>query len=159
VIRAVLASAVAIAAVGGLALWAHRLDALQRNGHDPLYGLAFAAGGLLVVACLAAWTAAFVTTARRLELSPRLLTIEVGLAVIVSLAMLVMTVATAVWWAALASRAPSALHEQSSGADMSPLALQLLAAMALMTIATVLAGMGSMHALRALPRLDIRAER
>jgi hypothetical protein len=44
-----------------------------------------------------------------------------------------------------------------SGTDVSPLVLQLLMAMALMAIATVLAGIGSAHALRALPRLGGRA--
>jgi hypothetical protein len=151
VIRAVLVSLLATGATVGLALWAHRLDALQRNGHDPLYGLAFAAGGLLVAACLAAWTAALVATARRIELPARLLKVEVGIAVAVSLTMLAMTVATAIWWAALASRAPGALQEQPSGADVSPLVIQLLVAMVLMVVATGLAVIGATRALRALP--------
>jgi hypothetical protein len=151
--RAVLLSALAAAATAGLVIWAHWLDASQRNGHDMLYGLAFAAAGLLVVVCLAAWTAAAVTAARQVELPARLLKLEVGLAVAVSLAMLTMTVSVAVWWAALASRAPWALHEQPSGAAQSPLVVQLLVSMMLMAVATVLGAAGAACALRALPRL------
>jgi hypothetical protein len=108
---------------------------------------------LLVVASLAAWSAALLTTARRLELPARLLIAEVGLAVVVSFTMLVMTAATAVWWGVLASRAPWALHEQPMGSDASPMAPQLLVAMALMAVATLLAWAGAIRALLALPRL------
>jgi hypothetical protein len=140
VIRAVLTGLLATGATVGLALWAHRLDASQRNGHDLPYGLAFVVAGLFVAACLAAWTAALVTTARRIELS-----------VAASLTMLAMTIATATWWAALASRAPGALHEQPIGADVSPLVIQLMVAMVLMVVATGLAVIGASRALRALP--------
>lgn len=158
VTRAVLASLLATVATVGLALWAHRLDAFQRNGHEPLYGLAFVAVGLLVAACLAAWTAAFGTAARRIELSVRLLKVEVGIAVAASLTMLAMTIATATWWTALASRAPGALQEQPIGTDVSPLVIPLLVAMVLMVVATGLAVIGGIRALRALPLVAAEGE-
>jgi hypothetical protein len=153
VLRAVFSSLFTAVATVGLIQWAHRLDSLQRNGHDPLYGIAFIAWGLLVVGCLGMWTSVVVEIARRIEFPVGLLKVEVGLAVAVSLAMLTMTVATATWWITLAIRAPWALREEPSGAVPSPFLLQLMAAMALMVLATALAGLGSARALRALPRM------
>ncbi len=156
-LAAVGATALACAAGAALVVWAHHLDAFQRNGHDALYGLAFVAAGLLLVGCLAAWTAVAVSTARRLELPARLLEAEVALAAAVSVAMLAMTIATAVWWGALASDAPWALHGQPAGAGASPLLAQLLAAMLLMALATGLGALGAGHSLRAL--VGMRSQR
>ena len=153
VLRAAVASVAAGTATSALVLWAHRLDGLQRNGHDPLYGLAFVVAGLLVVGCLAAWTVVVVATARRIALPASLLKVEVGLAVGVSSTMLAMSVATVLWWAVLASRAPWALHGQPAGTAASGLVVQLLAAIALMSAATVLAGLGASNALRAVRRV------
>jgi hypothetical protein len=153
VLRAAFTSLIAIAVTAGLVVWAHRLNGLQRNGRDPLYGLAFALGGLLVIACLSAWTAVVVAIARRIELPAIVLKVEAVLALGVSLTMLAMSVATILWWATIATRAPWALHELPVGTAASGLVPQLLAAIALMSAATVLAGMGASNALRGVRRV------
>jgi hypothetical protein len=153
VLSASVASLLAFAAGTGLVLWAHRLDAYQRNGHDSLYGLAFIAVALLATAALAAWTAAIVATARRTMLPATLLKVEVGVAAAVSLTMLVMSAATGTWFLAMAIRAPWALREHARVSGASGLDAPLVAALALMAIASMLAGVGTFRALRAVPRL------
>jgi hypothetical protein len=75
--------------------WAHTLTARQRAGHSALwYSVGFLAWGLLVAACLAAWTAAAVAIARRMRWPAPVLRAEVVVAVGVTAAMAVMTAAT-----------------------------------------------------------------
>jgi hypothetical protein len=131
-------------------LWAHRLSPAQRNGHDAAYAVVTALWALLLVACLAAWTAAGVAIARRLELSPALLRLESLLAAGVAVAMLAMTAATAVWWGALARSAPWFFAGAPAGSAPSPLAPQLLVAAILMLVATLAAAFGAGRALRGL---------
>ena len=151
VLRAALVTVPTMAATVALVVWAHRLSSGQRSGHDSAYVLGFGAWALLVVACLVAWTAAAVATARRLALSAKLLRLEAWLAAGVSSTMAAMTIATAVWWAALARAAPWFFTGRPAGTSASALVPQLLVAMLLMLIATPLAGAGALRALRALP--------
>jgi hypothetical protein len=153
VVPAALLTVAAIAATALLAMWAGGLTPRERNGQDVAYAIAFAAWVLLGVACLMAWTAAAVATARRLRLSARTLRIEAWLAVAVSAAMGVATAATAVWWAAVADAAPWFLAGRPIGQHGSPAAPQLVVAMGLMGLASVLAVAGSARAVRALPAL------
>jgi hypothetical protein len=152
-VRAVVLSAVVLAATATLASWAHHLNTAQRNGHDVAYGLGFGAWALLGLACLAAWTTLALTIARRVEFSAEVLRLEAWLAAAVSFAMVTMTLATVVWWGALAHDAPWVLHGYALSAPASPLALQPLLAGILMTIATVLAIAGAIRALQTLPKL------
>lgn len=148
-LAAVSLTAAAVPASAGVVIWAGHLAAAQRNGRDGAYGLAVVLYGLLLVACLAAWTVAGVSLARRLELSPRTLRLEALLAAGVTAAMASMTAATAVWWAALARSAPWFLAGTPQGASASPLALPLLGAAVLMLVATGLALGGATRAVRA----------
>lgn len=156
VARAAGVSALTLVAVAGLVFWAHHLSADQRDGRDSLYALAFIVCGLLVAASIATWTAAVLATFRLLQLSRRLLELEIALAAVLGAAMFAMTAAAATWWASLALRAPWALHERAAGAHASALSPQLLAAMLLMSVATSLAGVGVLQALRARPQLPGR---
>ena len=132
VVQAVVVSAIALAALTGLVAWAHGLSAPQRDGGDTAYALAFVGCGLLIAASLFAWTAVAVAIARRLDPPPRTLTLQAWLAVAVTVAMVAMTVATLLWWAAAA-----------------PVTLELLVAAALMVTASLLGGAGAQRALRA----------
>ncbi|MHB8234438.1 MAG: hypothetical protein ACYDHT_07275, partial [Solirubrobacteraceae bacterium] len=87
---------------------------------------------------------------------PRVLRLQIVLAATLGAAMFAMTAAAATWWAALATRAPWALHERFGGAHFAVVPAQLLAAVALMAGATALAGLGVLRALRALPQLPGR---
>ncbi len=154
-IRALLVSGLTILATVGLIVWAHRLDAPQRNGHAPAYALGFVFVGLLVIASVASWTAAAVATIRRLEISVHLLELEVAIAVLMSAAMATMTVATLIWWATLAIGTPGAPHEPAGGTGTFVLQPQLLAAMLAMVVAGGLACWGAVRALRAVPQLSV----
>jgi hypothetical protein len=151
--RAVWLSGLATATTIALVFWAHHLNTGQRNGHDLGYQAGFAVWALVGLASLVAWTATAVTVARRIRFTDRMLKVETALAAAVSLTMLTMTIATAVWWGALAHFAPWALHERSSGPAASPITLQLITAGLLMAIATALAIAGTARAVHVLPRL------
>jgi hypothetical protein len=116
------------------------LTSHQRNGHDVAYGVAVVLYALLLLACLAAWTAAAVAVARRLHLASGVLRAEAWLAAGATLAMGAMTAATAVWWGALARSAP---------AFAGGLPPALLGGAVLMACATALAVAGSARAVRA----------
>jgi hypothetical protein len=173
ILRALLLTLAASASVAAIAAWAHTLDSAQRNGSDTVYGLGFVAMALVCCACLAAWTAAAVTVARRLEPASMRLRLQAKLAGGAGAAMLAITAAVGVWWAVLATNAPWALHgdkppligpgglETSQALTLhghslasSPVTPQLLLAGALMAIATALATFGAIWALRAVPELD-----
>lgn len=142
----------AITATVALVVWAHGLTARQRAGHDTAYEVAFVAWALLVIIGLAAWTAAAVTTARRLRLSAVTLALQARLSCAVTVAMGVMTAATLVWWAALAHAAPWSLAGRPPGEVASPVVLQLVVC-AVMACATLLGAAGAQRAIRALPAL------
>jgi hypothetical protein len=76
------------------------------------------------------------------------LRLEALLAGGVTLAMVVMTVATAFWWAALARSAPWFLAGAPTGSASASLAPNLLAAMSLMLLAAAAAVAGAGRALR-----------
>jgi hypothetical protein len=134
--RALACTLVAAAAAIGVVVWAHRLSDQQRNGHDLLYSLGVAGLALAVILCLVAWTAAALAAARSITFGPRLLARETWLAAAVAASMLVMSIATAIWWV-------------SVGAGARPAAMP--AVLALMAVATTVGVLGSRDAVRALP--------
>ena len=99
ILRALAVTAVAVVSTAALVAWAHRLSARARSGHDLAYALGFSAWSLVMLVLVVCWTIAAVSTARRLDLSARLLRVEARLAAGVCATMAVMTVATALWWA------------------------------------------------------------
>jgi hypothetical protein len=133
----------------GLIAWAHGLNGPERNGGDSAYTVAFACWAALAVACLLAWTAAAVATARRLDLPAPALRAQAWVSASVAAAMAVMTAATVIWWVALADAAPWFLAGKPAGTSASALAPELLAAAALMVLATLLGAAGALQAMRA----------
>jgi hypothetical protein len=119
-----------VAATVAVAVWAHGLTPAARNGHDHLYSGVFGAWVLLFAASLFAWARAAAATARRMTFTDNLLRLESFLAAGVCASMVVMTAATAVWWAALAGVAPEVV---------SPTAANLVVPTSLMLVATLLA--------------------
>ncbi len=135
-----------------LVVWARDLTPLQRNGHDLGYGILFVTWVLLLAGALVAWTSAAVAIARRLALPRSVLRVEAGLAAAVAGAMGVMTVATLVWWGALANAAPWFLSGRPAGSAGSPVAPQLVALTVLMVVATAIGASGAIRALAPRPR-------
>lgn len=148
VLRASALTGVAICATAALAVWAQQLDTAQRNGASSTYSGAFVLCALLLVAALVAWTTVAVSLARGFELSGRVLRIEALLAGAICASMLVMTLATATWWGALARVAPWVLHGAADGSHASSFALSLFMPSALMASATILAAFGAIASLR-----------
>lgn len=148
---AALLTGVAIAATVALVIWAGGLNPRQRDGHDVAYAIGFVTWALVAVACLLAWTVGAVATARRLALRTPTLKVEAWIAVAVTVAMGVMTVATMVWWVAISDAAPWFLAGRPVGESGSPLAPQLVVSAALMVLASLLGVAGSRRAVRALP--------
>ncbi len=155
IIRASLLSLLAVAATIGLASWAHSLTAAARNGHDTFYSGVFVSWILLVAACLVAWTTAAGATARQLSWPGRLLRLEVWLGVAVSATMAVMTIATAIWWATLASAAPWFFDGQPVGSNASALTLNIAVPTTLMLCATALALIGAIRAVKAIANVTV----
>lgn len=138
VVAASLLAVLAVVATAGLVVWAHGLSGPERAGHDTGYAVGFLACALLLVACLAAWTATAVSIARRIALPGPVLRVQAWLACAVTVTMAVMTAATGAWWAASASAfAPG-----------------LAVVMALMLVATLAGTAGARRAWRGLPELS-----
>jgi hypothetical protein len=120
----VLRAAVVTAVAGGISVlligWAHHLSSPQRNGANGWYGALFLIWAALMALTLGMWTVVAVAAGRRVTLSRTVLRAESGLAAVVALAMTVMLGATAVWWASMASQAPSFLTSDPTGAPLDP---------------------------------------
>ena len=133
-----------LAALTGLVLaivvvWAHHLTEAERNGGDRLYATAVLVLFAVAVGALAAWTHAGVVTARRLALGAETLRLETYVAATATVSMAAMTAGAATWWASVASAAP---------AFLGGVPWQLLAATLTMTVATILAGAGTLRSLQ-----------
>ncbi len=140
--RSVGITAAAIGATVVLVAWAHGLDARQRNGHDLAYTAGFVGWALIVAACLISWTRAAGAALRRIDLPAATLRLDAWIAAGVTVAMVLMTALTIVWWAELPAGAPAAV-------DSARLALTT----ALMAASSSLGAVGTARALRASPEL------
>lgn len=138
VARASALSVITAGLVIPLATWAHHLSDHQRNGGSVLYSAAFLAWAALAVASLMLWTAVAVAVGRRVELSPRALRVEAGLALVLAAAMVAVTAASVVWWIGMAVYAPSFVN-----------GLSLTIAVAVMLVGLALSGVGVRRIVRA----------
>jgi hypothetical protein len=152
VLRAARTTMVVITALLGLVVWAHGLNAHQRNGGDAVYGVAVVLWALLGLGSLLAWTSVAVRIERRANLRAGILRLQGYLAIAVTVGMVTMALATAVWWIAVAGQAPSALTGPSS-AGGSAAVPQLIVAMVVMLSACAIAARGARLTARALPDL------
>jgi hypothetical protein len=149
--RALLASALTLGAIAGVVLWAHQLPAARRDGSDLPYALAVVAMSLLVAGSACAWAAVATRTLGRLTLDPRVLRLHALLACAVTAALAVMTVAAAVWWAAVGVAAPWFFDGHAAGSGGSPWDPSLIVVLCVMVLATALAGHGTRRILGARP--------
>ena len=134
-------------------LWAHGQSATGRNTTSVVGTGLGGVWGLGLVGTLAAWCAAAVATVRRLELSPRVLRVEGGLAVALVGAMAAVTAGVVTWWAAVAVDAPGFLSQGPLG-DVGPgVAPPLVVAGLLMVAGLVIAATGAWRVVRALAAL------
>jgi len=141
-VRALISTALVGAGLLALSAWAHHLTAQQRNSGLHWYGVLFLFWAVLVVVTVTLWTVAAVATARRVELPGAILGAEAALAAALTLAMVVMVGATAVWWAAMAKDAPGFLNTSPGGAPGSPWDLWLVVTVVLMLLALGAAAVG-----------------
>lgn len=124
-VRAAAVTGVTVVLTVPLVLWAHGLSVHGRNGGNAAYGTAFVAWVVVIAATLGSWTAVAVAIGRNLVTSRRMLRVEAIVAVALAVVMLVVTVATATWWGAVAASAPGFLGR-------TPFDAPVVAAMALM---------------------------
>ena len=144
-----LTAGVTVAAAG----WAHHLTQAQRNGGNASYSALFLVWAGMVAVTITLWTVAAVTTARRLTISRNLLLAEGALATVLTTGMLIMLVAAAVWWAAMATSAPSFFGGDTLGlgAGWNP---QLVGTLTLMLAALASAVIGVARIARSVAALD-----
>ena len=151
ILGAIALTAVMSGSLVPLASWAHHLTEVQRNGGDGIYSAAITVWALLVAVTLAQWTAAGVAAARRIELSQSLVSLEAVCAVALAGVMVVITVATGLWWGAMANSAPWFLSGTAAGTRPSPFTSQLVVTMTMMLAAVLVAGYGTFRVTTASP--------
>lgn len=154
VLRAAVSTVVFIGAGAALLGLADTLSPAQRNGgllYHPVvwyYLLAVIATALLAALALGLWTVAAVVITGRLALGQPVLSVEAALAGGLSVAMFLMTAATAVWWGAIASSAPWFLQGIRPRQGVSAFSPTLLETIALMLVACAIAGFGVIRVAR-----------
>jgi hypothetical protein len=150
IVVAVVATAVVALATAGVSAWAHHLTFQQRNGGDTGYGIAILVWVLLVAGTLAAWTRAGIEVARRIQFDRTTLRVEAYLALYVAAAVGVATVATGVWWVAMAHGASWFLAGSRPGTHPSPVTVQLVVIEGWLMAATAVALFGAGLVIRSL---------
>ncbi len=126
ILRALLLTLIATGALSAIAYWAHRLSFAQRNGTNHRYGAAILCFIFLFLGALIAWAVAATQIARAISMPRRLLSFEAILSVAVAASMVVMTIAVAVWWIALAHDAPWYFADTAPGSEGTTLPLNIL---------------------------------
>ncbi|MGB8196466.1 MAG: hypothetical protein WCF25_05615 [Acidimicrobiales bacterium] len=139
----VVATAILIAAIGGLSVWAHQLNAAQRNGSNDWYSSAFVACVFLVVVIVALWTKVLVSVAVRCDFTARELQRESFLALGVSLSTVCVLAGTLAWWIQMAQHAPWFFDGTVYGVSSSPWPPNLIVAGSVMVLGTVVALCGA----------------
>jgi hypothetical protein len=109
VLRLSLVGGVTVMAAAGTIAWAHHLSYHNRNGGLWTYGVMFLLIGLMFIATLAVGTASVVSLTNRLQLSNVSLRALGRLALVMTLAMVVIIGGVITWWVAVAIHAPSVL--------------------------------------------------
>ncbi len=147
-VRAVAASGLTVVVTVPLLIWAHHLTSYQRNGGLHWYGASYLVWTTLIVGTLTLWTVLAIATARRLQLSKRILAAEAALAAVVAFSMILMVAATALWWGAMANDAPAFLSGSRTVTSGSPWNLQLVVTVAAMALAMGTAAFGVVREVR-----------
>jgi hypothetical protein len=144
VLRALAAGAGAAVMTAGVVVVAHHVGPHDRNSGRWGYGLFVLAWGLTLVAALSTATAAAVSVARGISLTPRTSRFLAGLAVALTVLLVVVAAGTAVWWTGVATYSPRFLGSGMLGTG-NVLPPPLLAAAALLSAGLVLAVAGTVR--------------
>jgi hypothetical protein len=131
-----------------LVIWAHQIDAHQRNAGFGWYQVLFAVTAILLAATIVTWAAAAISTSRRLTIELVKLKVLGVLAVAVAACLPVMTAAAATWWGTMATTAPWFLAGTPVGSSSSPVAANLLCVLIVMTIASAAGFFGLFRVVR-----------
>jgi hypothetical protein len=110
-LRALTVGAGAVALTAALVVWAHQINAHDRNGRLLAYGIVFVVWSLVLIAAVAATTAAAVAVGRRLDLSRPILQMLGSLAVALAVTMAAVLAAVIAWWSAMATNAPWVMRQ------------------------------------------------
>ena len=146
--RALTCTVLTIAVTVPLVAWANHLPSHQPNDGIHWDGVMFLVWSALIVLTLTSWTVVAVAAGRRIQLSKAMLTTEAILAASVAVAMVTMVVATAVWWGAMATDAPTFLNASPAGLPGSSWDILLIATVALMAVAAGTAAVGLVREVR-----------
>ena len=147
-VRALMCTVLPVVVTAPLLVWANHLPSHQPNGGIHWNGILFLVWTALIVITLTLWTVVAIAAGRRIELSRAVLTTEAILAAAVAVAMVIMVVATAVWWGAMATDAPAFLNASPAGLPGSSWDILLVATVALMAVATGTAAVGVVREVR-----------
>ena len=137
----------------GAVLWAHHLTEPQRNGADWRYSMVAVLGAVLVAATVASWVAAAVDTVVTLRIPVRTLRACASLALLLTLAMVVVFGGTVTWWWSVAVHAPGFFGRGPTGRPTDAFPVPLAAAGLLMVAGLGTAACGTWRVLRSLPAL------
>jgi hypothetical protein len=130
-----------------LLVWSHHLTNYQRNGGEAGYTALFLVWASLVAATLILWTVVAVVVAQGTSFSGAFVAVEAGLAVAVAAAMVVIVIATILWWISIAEGAPSFLSADPSV----PLNAQLVTTVVVMLLAAEAAMTGVVRIIQSWP--------
>ena len=143
VLRALVVSSTAFLMSIGVIAWAHHIGSQQHNGGWWPHGV-LVLWALVFSDAIGSCTAAAVSAARRLQLSPRVLRLEGLLALLVTLAIIASIGGTLVWWGAVATDAPRFFSADVFGAigSTAPLAMIIVGLLMLAGLVIAISGAG-----------------
>jgi hypothetical protein len=138
----------------GVIAWAHHIGPRQRTDGSWPYEVVGVLWAVMIAATIATCTVATVAAARRLRLTPRVLGLEGGLALLLTATMIAVFGGTLVWWGAIATDAPRFLSGTTSGlvGNPAPLAMIIPGFLMLAGLGIAVAGVGRVaRSIRAIP--------
>jgi hypothetical protein len=151
VLRAAVVTSLTALATVVIVTWAHHLGPRLRNGGSHAYLGAGTLWVLLIVASIGCCAAAAVAAARHLRFSARVLRLHGVLALAMTVAMVVVTAGTLVWWGAVATDAPWFFGSGVIGSAASPVPPAMVVAGILMVLGLVGGLVGAGRVVRSLP--------
>ncbi len=136
----------------GMWVWSRHLAQHQRDGGYLPYGLLAVALGLADAATVFSWTAAATVIVRRIDPAGAVVRLAGRLAIVLAVLMVVLAAGTAVWWAAVASRAPWFFDGTPRGTNSGVTPPLLILADLVIALAAAAAVAGARRVAACLPR-------
>lgn len=136
----------------GMWVWSRHLSQHQRDGGYLPYGLLAVALGLAGAATVFSWTAAATAIVRRIDPAGDVVRRAGRLAIVLAGLMVVLAAGTAVWWAAVASRAPWFFDGTPTGTNGGVAPPLLILADLAIALAAAAAAAGARRVAACLPR-------